>query len=609
MSKKQRKTLIRILTAAFLFLVSFFCRGLFEKSLLAAAYIIVGYDILYGAVRKILSGQIFDEELLMSIATVGAIFLKELSEAAAVMLLFQTGELFQGIAVGKSRRSIKELMKIKPDYATVIRDGEEIRVSPEEVRVDEIILVLPGEKVPLDGVIAEGRTSFDASSLTGESIPVEATEGCNAVSGMINLESPVTVRVNGVYEESTVSKILKLVETSSSYKSKSENFITKFSRKYTPCVFIAALVTALLPPLIFGGQYLEWLRRALVLLVVSCPCALVISVPLTFFGGIGSASKKGILIKGSSYLETLSKVRKIAFDKTGTLTEGGFSVSRIVPENISEEELLEITALAESYSNHPIALSVVKEYGRELDKSRAKDVISLPGNGISAKVDKKTVLIGNAGLMRQNGITIADGNEGETVVYVAVDGKYAGSIFLSDKLKAGATEIISNLKKLGIERTVILTGDNNTVAEKIADLVKPDETYSALLPQDKVSLSLKIKGEGEGAFMFVGDGINDAPVLSCADIGVAMGALGSDAAIEAADVVIMNDSLSAVAEALKISRKTVRIVKENIYISLIVKFGVMALSIAGFDNMYAAVFADVGVMIIAVLNAMRMLGK
>ena len=607
MSKRHRKRLTKILIAAFLFAVSFLFEGYINIAILCASYFVAGYDVLWSAVRKFFSGQVFDEEFLMGLATVGALLLKEFSEAAMVMILFQTGELFQGIAVGKSRKSIKALMKIKPDYATVVRDGKEERVSPEEVVKDEIILVIPGEKVPLDGIIEEGCTSFDASFLTGESLPVEASVGEKAISGMINIESPVKIRVSGSFEESTVAKILRLVETSSAFKSKSEKFITKFSRKYTPCVFLAALLTAFLPPLIFSQPLLVWIRRALVFLVVSCPCALVISVPLNFFGGIGAASKKGILIKGANHLETLAKVDKIAFDKTGTLTEGGFSVTEISPIGITKEELLEMAALTESFSNHPIAISIVKEYGEEIDKERVKDVINLPGNGIKATVDGKSVLAGNRKLMKNASVNVPSLDENETKVYIAVDGEYMGSISLSDKLKVGADEITGLLRKNGVKRIVMLTGDNSAVAEKTAERVHPDQVYSSLLPQDKVSVALNMREEGGGKMAFVGDGINDAPVLSSADVGIAMGALGSDAAIEAADVVIMNDSLFAVAEAIKTSKKVMSIVRQNIFISLVIKFGVMLLSVLGFDNMYAAIFADVGVMIIAVLNAMRML--
>lgn len=609
MSRRQRKNFIRIIVSAVIFAVSFFFKkiGALQIALQFIAYLTVGYDVLYSAVRKIFSGQIFDEEFLMSLATVGALLLQEYPEAAMVMILYQTGELFQGIAVGKSRKSIKELMKIKPDFATVLRDGREERVSPEEVKTGEIILVLPGEKVPLDGIIEEGKTSFDSSSLTGESLPIEAVEGEKAISGMINLESPVKIRVSGVFEESTVAKILRLVETSSAHKSQSEKFITKFSRKYTPCVFIAALLTAVVPPILLSQPFMMWIRRALVFLVVSCPCALVISVPLTFFGGIGAASKKGILIKGSNYLEALSKVEKVAFDKTGTITEGGFSVVKILPHNISDEELMETAALAESFSNHPIAVSIVKAYGNNLEKNRVQNVTNLPGNGIRAQIDGKIVLAGNKTLMSSNGVRIIDEQEIETVVYIAINGIYAGFIALADKIKPEAKNSVKQLKSLGVKRSIMLTGDNSAVAEKIAENVCVDETYSSLLPQDKVSLALKMKNEGRGKIAFVGDGINDAPVLSCVDVGIAMGALGSDAAIEAADVVIMNDSLSAVAESIRISKKTMRIVRQNIWLSLLIKFGVMILSVLGFDNMYAAIFADVGVMIIAVLNAMRML--
>lgn len=607
MSRRQKKNLIRIIIAAGVFAVSFFFGYIksIQIALQMAAYLIVGYDIVLSAGRKIFSGQIFDEEFLMSLATAGAIIMGEFPEAAMVMLLYQLGELFQGIAVGKSRNSIKELMKIKPEFATVLRDGQEIKLPPEKVERGELILVLPGEKVALDGIIEEGRTSFDSSSLTGESLPVEAYEGDRAISGMINLQSPIKVRVSGVYEESTVAKILHLVETSSAHKSHSEKFITKFSRRYTPCVFLAALLTAFLPPLAFGQPLAVWVRRALVFLVVSCPCALVISVPLTFFGGIGAASKKGILIKGSSHLETLSRIDKIAFDKTGTLTEGGFSVTEIKPHNVSERELLEIAALAESFSNHPIALSIVKKYGQNINKDRIKDVINFPGNGITALIDGKEVLAGNASMLTERGISIPDNISEGTLVHLASDGVYMGYIVLSDMIKADAKNTIALLKKLGVRHSIMLTGDNKSVAQKVAEDLGIDETYWELLPQDKVEIALSLKEKGRLAF--AGDGINDAPVLSCVDVGIAMGALGSDAAIEAADVVIMNDSIWAVADAVKLSKRTMRIVRQNIVISLAVKFGVMVLSAMGFDNMYAAIFADVGVMMIAVLNAMRML--
>ena len=609
MNRRQKRNLFRIIIAAVIFAASFFA-GKFEAAktvLQLTAYLTVGYDVLLSAIRKIFSGNIFDEEFLMTLATAGAIIMQEFPEAAMVMLLYQTGELFQGIAVGKSRRSIKELMKIKPDFATVLRNGEEVKLPPESVEKGEIILVLPGEKVALDGVIVEGRTSFDASSLTGESMPIGAERGDNTISGMINLDSPVKIRVSGVYAESTIAKILHLVETSSAHKSQSEKFITKFSRKYTPCVFFAALLTAFLPPLLFGQPLSVWIRRALVFLVVSCPCALVISVPLSFFGGIGAASRKGILIKGSSHLEMLSKVDSIAFDKTGTLTRGGFFVTKITALNANEQMLLELAALAESYSNHPIALSIAKAYGKEIDKERVKNVLNIPGRGIKALIDGKEVLAGNSLLMKDNEVDFQDINENATLVHIALQGEYMGCISLSDEIKSDAENSIRNLKKNGIKRTIMLTGDNAAAADRVAGKLGIDEIYSGLLPQDKVELALKLRDRGDGKFAFAGDGINDAPVLSGVDVGIAMGALGRDAAIEAADVVIMNDSLSAVNEAVKISRKTMRLVRQNIVISLVIKFGVMTLSACGFDNMYAAIFADVGVMILAVLNAMRML--
>lgn len=609
MSRRQKRNLIRIIVAALIFIASFFV-GEYKASkiiLQLAAYFLVGYDVLLSAIRKIFSGNIFDEEFLMTLATAGAIIMKEFPEAAMVMLLYQTGELFQGIAVGKSRRSIKELMKIKPEFATVLRDGEEIKLPPEDVKQGELILVLPGEKVALDGVIEEGRTSFDSSSLTGETMPLDMSQGDKAISGMINLDSPIKVRVSGVYAESTVAKILHLVETSSVHKSQSEKFITKFSRKYTPCVFLAALLTAFLPTLLFGKPLSVWIRRALVFLVVSCPCALVISVPLSFFGGIGAASRKGILIKGSSHLEMLSRVDKIAFDKTGTLTRGGFFVKSIFAVNGSEQELLETAAFAESFSNHPIAISILKAYGKEIDKQHIENVLNIPGRGIRAFLDGKELLAGNSLLMRDNGIKTDDTGESATVVHIALEGKYMGMIILSDEIKPDAKHAIAALKQSGIERTIMLTGDNAAAAVAVGEELGIDEIHYGLLPQDKVEHALTLKGEGGGKLAFAGDGINDAPVLSCADVSIAMGGLGSDAAIEAADIVIMNDSLVAVSEAVKLSKKTMRIVRQNIAVSLVIKFGVMIMSACGFDNMYAAIFADVGVMILAVLNAMRML--
>lgn len=611
MNRRQKKNLIRIAIAAVIFITSLFFRNseIVRSVLQIVSYLIVGYDVLMSAGRKIFSGQVFDEEFLMSLATAGAVIMREFPEAAMVMLLYQLGELFQGIAVGKSRKSIKELMKIKPESATVLRDGQEIKLPPEKVEKGEVILVLPGEKVALDGIIEEGTTSFDASSLTGESLPIGACAGDKAISGMINLHSPVKVRVSGVYEESTVAKILRLVEASSAHKSHSEKFITKFSRRYTPFVFFAALITAFVPPLAFSQPFLVWVRRALVFLIVSCPCALVISVPLTFFGGIGAASKRGILIKGSTHLETLSKVDKIAFDKTGTLTEGRLSVTEIKSYSVSKKELLETAALAESFSNHPIAVSIVHEFGGIIDKDRVKEIKNLPGNGITAQIDGKPVLIGNAAMISQRGISIPENTYRGTVVHIAADGTYMGYISLSDRVKADAKDAISKLKKIGVKHSFMLTGDSKAVAQEVAESLGVDSHYSELLPQDKVRIALDLKKEGRGKLAFAGDGINDAPVLSCADIGIAMGAMGSDAAIEAADVVIMNDSLSAVVEAVMLSKKTMGIVLQNIVLSLVVKFGVMLFSAIGYDNMFAAIFADVGVMMIAVLNAMRMLRK
>lgn len=609
MTKRQRKNLYKILISVAVILVSvIFVKNDFVKTLLlCSAYAVSGFDVLCSALRKIFSRQLFDEEILMSVATAGALVLHEFSEAAMVMTLYQLGELFQSVAVGKSRKSIKELMKLKADFATVIRDGKEIKVTPEEIEKGEMILVIPGQKVALDGIIEEGNSLFDSSSLTGESIPRELQAGERVFSGMINIQSPVKIKTGSVYTESTVAKILNLVETSSLYKSQSEKFITKFSRKYTPCVFFAALATAIIPTLLFGQSFLVWLRRALVFLIVSCPCALVISVPLSFFGAIGAASKQGVLIKGSEHIETLSKATVIAFDKTGTVTEGRFSISKTCALNISEEKLLEITAYAESFSNHPIALSIVKEYGKEIQKERIKNVVTIHGKGISAEIDGKRVLAGSRQLLTDNEIDIPYNDDGVTSVYVAYDNSAAGFILLEDKAKDNAAKSLQALKEAGIKRTVMLTGDNEKTARKVGKEVGADEVYSGLLPQDKVEKVLQMKEKGVTAF--VGDGINDAPVLSCVDVGFAMGALGSDAAVEAADIVIMNDDLSAVAYAVALSKKTMKIVRQNIALSLGVKLGVMILSILGFDNMYAAIFADVGVMIIAVLNSMRMMGR
>ena len=609
MTKRQRKNLYKILISAAAILISaiFVKNEAVQTLLFCTAYALSGYDVLSSAVRKIFSRQLFDEEILMSAATVGALVLHEFSEAAMVMTLYQLGELFQSVAVGKSRKSIKELMELKADFATVIRDGKEIKVIPEEISKGETILVIPGEKVALDGIIEEGYSFFDSSSLTGESIPRELKAGDRVFSGMINIQSPVKIKTESVYTESTVAKILNLVETSSLYKSQSEKFITKFSRKYTPCVFFAALATAIVPTLLFGQSFLVWLRRALVFLIVSCPCALVISVPLSFFGAIGAASRQGVLIKGSEYIEALSKTVTIAFDKTGTVTKGEFSVSKICTLDISEEKLLEITAYAESFSNHPIALSIIKEYGKEIHKERIKNVVTIHGKGISAEIDGKRVLAGNRQLLIDNEIEVPYKVEDGTAVHVAYDNRAAGFILLEDKVKENAAKSLQALKKAGIKRTVILTGDNEKTALKVQKVIGADEAYAELLPQDKVKKVLELKKDGITAF--VGDGINDAPVLSCVDVGFAMGALGSDAAVEAADIVIMNDDLSLLAGTVALSRKTMKIVRQNIALSLGVKFGVMILSLLGFDNMYMAIFADVGVMIIAVLNSMRMMKK
>lgn len=611
MSKKQKKNLVRILCSAVLLAVAWLLplEGVWRLLVFLVPYAVIGYDVLFSAVRNILHGQIFDENFLMALATVGAFFVADYPEAVAVMLFYQIGELFQSIAVGKSRKSIAALMDIRPDYANVLRNGEAITVSPEEVEIGETILIKPGEKIPLDAVITSGETSVNNAALTGESLPVECRVGDTLISGSVNLSGVVEAKVKSVFSESTVSKILNLVENSASKKARSENFITKFAKYYTPCVVIAAVLLAVLPPLILKQSFAVWIERALTFLVVSCPCALVISVPLSFFGGIGGASKAGILIKGANYMEALSTVDTVVFDKTGTLTKGIFSVSSLHPQDCSESELLELAALAESYSSHPIAASVVKAYDGTLDKTKISDVQELAGQGIQATVNRKPVYVGSSKLMDAVGIKRKDGDTVGTTVHVAADGKYLGYLVIADEIKADAKSAIEKLKSIGVRKTVMLTGDADTVGRAVGETLGIDEMHTQMMPNDKVSVveALLQEKNPKHTLAFVGDGINDAPVLARADIGIAMGALGSDAAIEAADVVLMDDKPSKLAKAIEISKKTMRIVHQNIVFALLVKAIVLVFSAIGLAGMWLAVFADVGVMVIAVLNAMRSL--
>ena len=575
------------------------------------SYLIVGFEVLKEAIINIFHGEFFDENFLMSIATIGAFAIQEFPEAVAVMLFYQVGEYFQSYAVKKSRKSIASLMDIRPDYANVKIDGKLEKKSPEEVKIGDTIVVKPGEKVPLDGIVVEGTSMLDTSALTGESVPREVNINDKILSGCINLNGVLEIRVEKEFGESTVSKILDLVENATNKKAKTENFITKFSKYYTPIVVFLALIIAFIPPFITKTDMLGWVYRALTFLVVSCPCALVISVPLSFFSGIGSASKKGILVKGSNYLELLSKTEIAVFDKTGTLTEGVFDVQKIANEKwIDQEKLLELSAYCESYSNHPISLSIQKAYGKEIDKKRILDSKEVAGKGIISKIDEKQVACGNIKLMKELNLeNVKPVEEMGTVVYVAINKQYAGYILISDKIKEDSKKAIQELKQAGVKKTVMLTGDNKDVAERVNQELKLDEVYSELLPVDKVNkLEELLKNKNEEAKLaFIGDGINDAPVLARADIGIAMGALGSDAAIEAADIVIMTDEPSKIATAMKISRKTLKIVYQNISFALIVKMGVLILSAFGLTSMWAAVFADVGVTVLAVLNSFRAL--
>lgn len=616
MNKKQKKVLIRIITAAFLVVIFSMLPvdGYLKFVLFMIPYLVISYDILKKALKGIRNRQVFDENFLMAVATVGAILLGDYKEGVAVMLFYQIGELFQSYAVGKSRKNISELMDIRPDYANIEQDGQLERVDPDEVEIGSIIVVQPGEKIPIDGVITEGKTTLNTSALTGESLPRDAQPGDEVISGCINMTGVLKIRTTKEFGESAVSKILDLVENSSSRKSKSENFISKFARYYTPAVCCSALALALLPPLaglIMGAapQWGEWIYRALTFLVISCPCALVISIPLSFFAGIGGAGNAGILIKGSNYLETLARTKYVVFDKTGTLTKGIFEVSGIHHNSMEQEKLLEFAALAESFSNHPISRSLKQAYGKEIDQSRVTDVEELGGKGVTAKVDGILVAAGNAKLMEYLKIPYQECHHVGTLVHVAIDGVYAGHILISDMVKPNSAEAVSRLKKSGINKTVMLTGDADRAAQQVAENLGVDMVYSELLPADKVTKVeelLNSKGPKE-KLAFVGDGINDAPVLSRADIGIAMGALGSDAAIEAADVVLMDDDPLKVVKAIRIARKCLRIVYENIYFAIGIKVICLILGALGIANMWAAIFADVGVMVIAVLNAIRTL--
>lgn len=632
MNKKQKRTRNRIVAALAIFAVVFAVTEFvplaqyvggetnalyLEFVLFLIPYLIAGYDVLLKAARNIGNGQVFDENFLMTIATVGAFALvlfpdsqPHMAEGAAVMLFYQVGELFQGYAVGKSRQSIADMMDIAPDFANVMRDGKLVQVDPYEIGVGDEIVVKPGERVPLDGTIVEGSTQLDTAALTGESVPRHVEEGAEVISGCVNMTGKITVKVSKPFEQSTVSRILELVESASEKKAQTENFITRFARYYTPIVTIGALVLAVLPPLLFGQSWSDWIERGLTFLVVSCPCALVISVPLSFFGGIGGASRLGILVKGGNYLEALSHTETVVFDKTGTLTNGSFNVVAVHPDAAAEvnpDLILSIAAHAEAYSDHPIAVSVKEAFTGEIDQSRIADVREEGGHGVRAVVDERVVLVGNDKLMREEGIAYHDCELTGTILHVSIDGKYAGHIIIADVVKEDAVECIKRLHAAGVRKTVMLTGDRAEVAKAVAEKLGLDEYHGKLLPEDKVNQVERLLGETseKGKLAFVGDGINDAPVLTRADIGIAMGAMGSDAAIEAADIVLMDDKPSKIASAIRIARKTMRIVWQNIVFALGVKFAVLVLAAVGLATMWLAVFADVGVAILAILNAMR----
>lgn len=632
MNKKQKRTRNRIVAALAIFAAVFAVTEFvplaqyvggetnalyLEFVLFLIPYLIAGYDVLLKAARNIGNGQVFDENFLMTIATLGAFALvlfpdsqPHMAEGAAVMLFYQVGELFQGYAVGKSRQSIADMMDIAPDFANVMRDGKLVQVDPYEIGVGDEIVVKPGERVPLDGTIAEGSTQLDTAALTGESVPRHVEEGAEVISGCVNMTGKITVKVSKPFEQSTVSRILELVESASEKKAQTENFITRFARYYTPIVTIGALVLAVLPPLLFGQSWSDWIERGLTFLVVSCPCALVISVPLSFFGGIGGASRLGILVKGGNYLEALSHTETVVFDKTGTLTNGSFNVVAVHPDAAAEvnpDLILSIAAHAEAYSDHPIAVSVKEAFTGEIDQSRITDVREEGGHGVRAVVDERVVLVGNDKLMREEGIAYHDCELTGTILHVSIDGKYAGHIIIADVVKEDAAECIKRLHAAGVKKTVMLTGDRAEVAKAVAEKLGLDEYHGKLLPEDKVNQVERLLGETseKGKLAFVGDGINDAPVLTRADIGIAMGAMGSDAAIEAADIVLMDDKPSKIASAIRIARKTMRIVWQNIVFALGVKFAVLVLAAVGLATMWLAVFADVGVAILAILNAMR----
>lgn len=613
MSKKQKKTLIRIAVTTILLIVFAIIEHIFTPAwyntliMFLIPYFLIGYDVLWNSIRNIRNGQVFDENFLMALATVGAFATQQFEEAVFVMLFYQIGEFFQDWAVNKSRKSISELMDIRPDYANIEKDGEIIQIDPDEIAIGDIIIIKPGEKIPLDGIIVEGSTSINTVALTGEALPKDATIGDNVISGCVNINGLVKVKVTSEFSESTVSKILELIEDSASNKAVSENFITKFARYYTPIVVISAVILAFVPP-IFLGDLKEWVMRALTFLVISCPCALVISIPLSFFGGIGGASKKGILVKGSCYLEDLAKCEIAVFDKTGTLTEGTFEVTAVHSETFTEEQLIMICATVEAFSDHPIAKSVKAYYGKEIDNSVVTDVKEIAGHGIAAKMNEHIVLAGNGKLMDKYNISYSKCNDIGTHLYLAVDGQYAGCIVISDKIKGNTKDTISLLKSLNC-KTVMLTGDKDEVGKAVAEEIGIDEVHTELLPADKVKIVEKLfesKSE-KGKLLFTGDGINDAPVLSRSDIGIAMGGIGSDASIEAADIVIMDDDISKIGTAMSISKCTLKIVKQNIVFALGIKILFLILGALGLSNMWMAVFADVGVSVIAILNAMRTL--
>lgn len=619
MTKKQKKMLIRIIITFVIFTVLTVSKNMslmknvndtwYQFLIYLIPYLIIGYDIIYKAVRNIKNGQIFDENFLMMVATFGAFGVREYSEAVAVMLFYQVGELFQGYAVGKSRKSISDMMDICPEYANLEVDGGIEKVDPDDVEVGSIIIIKPGERIPLDGTVIEGESLIDTAALTGESVPRKVSVNDELISGCVNGSGTLKVRVSKEFEDSTVAKILELVENASSKKAKVENFITRFAKYYTPVVTIGAVILAVIPPIILGGGWSDWIQRACIFLVISCPCALVISVPLGFFGGIGAASKIGVLVKGSNYLEAVAEMTTIVFDKTGTLTKGEFKVTEIYPQGYEKEELLELAALGEGYSNHPIAGSIKAAYGKTLDMIRVSDAKEVAGHGIQVLIDNNEVLIGNEKLMKENQISYVPCKSMGTVVYVACKNIFAGAIVISDTVKEGAKEAIISMKQVGVKKCVMLTGDRKEAAESVASELGIDEVHAELLPGDKVlQVEKLLKAQsGKEKLAFAGDGINDAPVLSRADIGIAMGSMGSDAAIEAADVVLMDDDVRKIASIVKISRKTLTIVKQNIVFALVVKALVLILGAIGMANMWEAVFADVGVSVIAILNSMRAL--